>query len=465
MSRATSNGLSITSLLLGLWLGLASLAGCGGDSLRLGLPDGNQVRYVQNKPASGAISASCDTVNASVFVSNEERNRMRIRCVVQLYDRQGNPITDDASIAIEAVVQEQGHAPEDGSEVHFTTTVGSFAPFGNDTATPLQDTYVGTNAGKAVARLYSFPGSSGPGQVTASYETINTNTVTDSIQVTASPGLSYAMEANCKMQRVYDEMEPFVFMLNPSCDPLDVEPMNGEPSHMESGKIHNPRDGLFTIVFYVDGEEAFDDLNNNNQYDPGEVTLGSDISEPFVDSDDDGNYGNNEPFVDVDGDNQWTDANGRWDEYVYVWTTVHIMFTGPPHESADTSHFEPSGVNIEAGGSQQLYLYLMDINHNPIAANDAADSISFSVDGGAELPADELTLKNSMGVEFKDGRILPTSFNEDRDYAVQLDDGDPSQAEPVTLHTMVNWTPAPGNDLYSPVEQTANLGDVTGTAN
>ncbi|RLB52852.1 MAG: hypothetical protein DRI34_14150 [Deltaproteobacteria bacterium] len=451
--------------LLGLGLGLGGLTGCGGDSLRLGLPDGNRVRYVGSKPASGSISASCDTVNASVFVSNEERNGMRIRCVVQMSDREGNAITEDASIAIEAVVQEQGHAPEDGSEVHFTTTVGSFAPFGDDTVEPLQDTYVETHAGKAVARLYTFPGSSGEGRVTASYETINARTVTDSTQVTVSPGLSVVMEANCKMQRVYDEMEHFVFMLNPSCDPLDVEPLTGEPSHMENGTIHNPRDGLFSIVFYVDGEEFFDDQNNNGQYDPGEVTLGSDIAEPFVDADDDGDYGNNEPFVDLDGDNEWSDANGRWDGEVYVWTTTHIMFTGPPHEGSDTTRFEPSGISIEAGGSQRLYLYLMDINHNPIAANGTSDSIEFTIDGGANLQTSELMLTNHMGVEFKDGRILPNSFNENRDYAIDLADADPSQAESVTLHTTVNWTPAPDNDLYSATPQTLNLADVTGTAN
>ena len=449
-----------------LGLALAVATGCGGDSLVLSLPQGNELKYTDPKPSLKDMTVTCDTVNASVYVSPDVRSQLRLRCIVELKDNNGAAITSDASIPVVAEVQEQGHAPEDGSVVIFTTSVGSFEPLGDWNTEPVKETQVETRGGKATALLYTFPGESGEATVTASYRTINESTVTDTVKIQVGTGLGVIVESGCPVKRVYEEGEPFVYVLTPTCDPLDVEPMQGEPSHMEGGTIHNPRDGLFAMTFYVDGEEAFNDLNGNGKYDEGEFAFGTDQGEPFVDANDNGQYDTGEPFVDEDGDGAWTDANGRWDEDKLIWKTARIMFTGPPHESPDTTHFEPSGINIAPGGRQDIYLHLMDINHNPIASNTSYAQIQFTVEGGANISTDTITLEQTMGVVFTDdGKTIEvSSFTESRTYKLTLEDADPNLAENVTVKTTVSWTPAKSNYYSSPELQQVSLSDITGTA-
>jgi hypothetical protein len=445
------------------------LAGCGDDSLLISLPDGNELKYTTVRPSGSAFTASCSTENAGVYVDGEERSQMRIRCTVSAQDISGTKVPSAASIRIVAEVKEQGKSPQDGSDVTFITTAGSFAPFSSSHTTPVKEQDFSTTAGVATAILYSFPGETGEATVTASYFNINSNTVSDSTTIAVSPAIGVMVESGCPVNRVSDyNSDDFIFALSPSCDPKDVEPLPGEPSHMEQGIIHNPRDGLLSMVFYIDGEEGYDDSNGNGQYDPGEPFFGKDLAEPYVDANDNKQFDIGEPYLDVDGNGEWSDANGRWDAETKIWTTVRILFTGRPHESIDTTRFEPSGINIESGGSQTLTLYLMDIKHNPLAVNEgASDRISFTKDGGANISSTTpVSLIKTMGIGFTvDGNIIVDTFNEDRDYQVTLEDADPGSADSITLHTQVDWTPAPDFSGYTSQRQNEVLGDVSGTAN
>ena len=445
------------------------LTGCGGeDSLKLSLPDGNIIEW-------------------------------------------------GSDIKVVASIKEQGNPPADDEEVSFSTTVGSFEPYSGSVRNAVHATTVATMGGKAEATVYSFPGEAGTGQVTASYVTINGTTVKDTVSVTVKGGgqasgagftaacdpqnvsafadnqeraamqvrcvvrvkdirgspvpsasIRSMVEAGCGMTPVPDEeSQDFIFSLSPTCDPIDVEPMTGEPNHLEMNMIHNPRDGLLTIVFYTDGQEGFVDANGNGEYDPGESFAGHDLAEPFVDINDNNEYDTGEPFEDVDGNQEWSPANGRWDEDTKIWTSTKIMFTGRPHESVETTRFEPSGINIENAGSQTLTLYLMDINHNPLSAHEDTDILEFTAEG-AQLTTDSVALKKTMGIKFtNDGAVIASSFEEDRTYEVTLEDYNPepdSVPEAVTLRTSVYWTPAPYFDNYDATQQIEELGNVTGTS-
>ncbi|MBW1871507.1 MAG: hypothetical protein JRJ19_05545, partial [Deltaproteobacteria bacterium] len=292
--------------------------------------------------------------------------------------------------------------------------------------------------------------------------------LSESTTVIVKPAIGFMVESSCGMARTADrDTDDFVYTLTPSCDPKYVEPLNYEPNHMEQGIIHNPRDGLLTIVFYMLGEEGYEDSNSNGIHDPSEPFFGKDLAEPYVDVDDNRTFDVGEPYIDVDGNGEWSDANGRWDEDTTIWTKVHILFTGRPHESVDTSRFEPSGISIASGGSQTLTLYLMDINHNPLAVNDDNDRIEFDREGGADITsAKNINLEKTMGVEFTaDGNIIVDSFNGSRDYQVTLADNDPGNPESVTLSTLVKWTPGPDYDGYNSIDQEEVLGDVSGTTN
>ncbi len=430
----------------------------------------------------------------------------------------GNVIGDGESIRIVAAIKEQGNPPADGEDVSFNTSVGSFEEYSSAVKTAVHSLTAETAGGKADAVLHSFPGEAGTGQVTASYVTINGITVSDTVSITAEGGgaasgkyfsagcdpqnvsvfadaqersamqircvvrvkdirgrtipmanISSMVESGCGMTPIEDEeaQEEFVFSLIPSNDPVDVEPMTGEPYHLEMNTIHNPRDGLLTIVFYTDGQEGFTDTNGNGEYDAGESFAGHDLAEPFVDVNDNNDYDSGEQFLDLDENGEWSPANGTWDPETKIWTSTRIMFTGRPHESPETTRYDPSGISIDDSNSQKFTLHLMDINHNPIAAHEGSDAIELTVEGGAQLAVDSIPLKKVMGVEFtSDGNIIASSFDEDRDYEVTLEDANPGDTTPeaVTLRTSIEWTPAPYFDNYSPTLQTEEIGNVTGTS-
>ena len=425
-------------------------------------------------------------------------------------------------IEVVASISEQGNKPSDDSIVSFSTTVGSFEPYDADgyVTTPVQSQDATTSAGSATIRLYSFPGEGGKtGVVSANYTTINGVGVTGEVTVTIAEGglpsgkflsaqcdadnvqaldaqgdpnqdmkvrcivtvkdimgepvpiakVSYVVEQGCTLSRNQggSTAGEHVFTLIPNCKPADVEPMNGEPNHMAQGVIHNPRDGLLTILFHVRGQEGFTDTNSNGIYDPGEGFVGQDLPEPFLDSNDDGVWTPGETFIDTNEDGQWNPADGRWNEAAEIWTVARVLFSGPPHESVDTTRFEPSGISVDDGGEQTLVLYLMDENHNPIAAHTDNDIIDFYATDVNVTDGDGQRLESGMGVEFGPSGIIVESFNQGRSYQVTLADyypGDPTPRS-VNLATTIDWTPAPRYDDYYPVAASQQLNAVTGTAN
>jgi hypothetical protein len=125
--------------------------------------------------------------------------------------------------------------------------------------------------------------------------------------------------------------------------PFDVAPIAGEPSSDLGApdfcgvQVHNPRDGLVTIIAIADGEEAFFDSNGNGVYDLGEPFI--DQGEPFVDQNDSGAWDPGEWFLDVNGNGTHDDPNGVWDAATKIWTQTVVVYTGTPARM-------PSGANF-----------------------------------------------------------------------------------------------------------------------
>src|SRR5207244_2182502 len=98
--------------------------------------------------------------------------------------------------------------------------------------------------------------------------------------------------------------------------PKDVDPNPGELSvsytdacSPATPTIHNPRDGISTIIASTSGEEAFVDQNANGTYDGDELVdcngncvldVGP-VDEAFVDWNNNGVYDLGEPFRDCNG--------------------------------------------------------------------------------------------------------------------------------------------------------------------
>ncbi|MBI5533151.1 MAG: Ig-like domain-containing protein [Deltaproteobacteria bacterium] len=159
---------------------------------------------------------------------------------------------------------------------------------------------------------------------------------------------------------------------------LDVAPLpellqypakrDAEPS-IPGTVTRNPRDGLVTVIVYVQGEEFFQDDNSNGKWDPGEMFV--DQGEPFVDSNDNGVQDPGEVFIDTaPNDNQWTPPNGKWDSTTTIWTEARILYTGYPNTQGQPVPAllpNPFGL-VEHGATATLEAYFPDLNMNRVQA-------------------------------------------------------------------------------------------------
>ncbi|MDY7225151.1 hypothetical protein [Hyalangium rubrum] len=194
-------------------------------------------------------------------------------------------------------------------------------------------------------------------------------------------------------------MQPFFWTENPIRDygiPINPQENRPEPRRVDPlrpNRVNNPRDNLVAMIAVTTGEEGYDDNNNNGQYDPGEPFI--DLTEPFVDNNDNGTWDVNERFVDTNGNTRWDGKNGVFDSSTLIWVQERLLWTGWPHPTDRTeSPINPTPVvrqldpvpgalvtilHFQAAGSTFL---LADPWYNRIAQNEGGDGCS----GGAIGP-------------------------------------------------------------------------------
>ncbi|MEK7280675.1 MAG: Ig-like domain-containing protein [Nitrospirota bacterium] len=128
----------------------------------------------------------------------------------------------------------------------------------------------------------------------------------------------------------------------------------------------NPLDGLSTIIAVTSGEECFVDNNGNGIYDG--TTIDSfppscDISEPFVDADDDGVFdAGTESYIDANQNGAFDTANGSWDGNILIWRKIQIAFTGGPSQIL----FSPTSFTIANADLEFFDLCVADANANSL---------------------------------------------------------------------------------------------------
>jgi hypothetical protein len=196
--------------------------------------------------------------------------------------------------------------------------------------------------------------------------------------------------------------------------PADVAPLPNEPSYTTvDGKVHNPRDGLVTVMVAIKGEEEFDDLNGNGKWDAGEPFV--DQGEPFVDENDNDTYDNGEYYIDVNGNGHWDGQNGRWDSDSIVWRSTRILWsdlmvkggdclkTVPPHLSI----LCPPNATLADGGNQRVTYEIKDGNLNRLTS---ATNVVISA------PSD-VTLIGSLNFKLDDLYGMDINFGRARELA------------------------------------------------
>ncbi|MBI3180791.1 MAG: hypothetical protein HYZ28_01470 [Myxococcales bacterium] len=175
-------------------------------------------------------------------------------------------------------------------------------------------------------------------------------------------------------------MHPFLWVNNPitmlGSPPNNQEPRRADP--IRPGITMNPRDNLVTMIAFTNGEEGYDDVDNDGQYDNGEPW--DDLTEPFVDDNDNGTWDLDERWVDTNDDGLWNGKNGQYDSSTLIWVQERILWTGIPHPK-DTQGAEPvfrlvapaAPPAIPHFGYDQVTFLLGDPWFNTMAQNGESD--------------------------------------------------------------------------------------------
>jgi hypothetical protein len=197
--------------------------------------------------------------------------------------------------------------------------------------------------------------------------------------------------------------------------PIDVFPLSDEHSYSFSDRchpgtpsVHNPRDGIVSVIAMMAGEEGFIDKNGDGSYNQGEPFI--DLPEPFVDANDNGTQDAGEFFQDLNNDTRWNPANGVWDASTTLWTETRVVYTGQPEGLLDMAN-------------QHYYSRFYSLNTSPIGPTPPVPR--------PPLMADQTY---DVGLWFTDANfnVLPSTTK----YTVEIGMGDPIAASLFTSPPM-----------------------------
>jgi hypothetical protein len=159
-------------------------------------------------------------------------------------------------------------------------------------------------------------------------------------------------------------------------------------------QIYNPQDGVNTILVTAIGEESFDDINGNGIFDAGEHFV--DLSEPYLDADDDGVYDYAEPITDgVDFFAPslaitWpSKVNGRYDPPT-PWVDVNLVDDDGDGNASECDGIQYSNADTtrDGNGTYQVIMNGTTLAHLPVIPGtliiyDQTDPTNYLKDDGA----------------------------------------------------------------------------------
>lgn len=252
-----------------------------------------------------------------------------------------------------------------------------------------------------------------------------------SLVYTTDPGVAGALGGGAAAPEDVDPMGPNGQMTAGTCAcPNDPSQCQGEPCWNDGSKIHNPRDGVVTLVAYV----------------PGAPPSGLDsFGEPYVDANDNGQWDPGEPYLDVNHNGQYDKPSGQQVPQVMLWKAIRMVWSGPVNQTWSSIKANPTTITCTAAacGNSQLTLHLVDGNLNPLAAF-SGSSISLSSTAGTLVPGQIDLVQDDAGMNFDaasgaiDSIGSKSGYQHGADYSgAQLTDTPPSPTS----------TGAPGTDI------------------
>jgi hypothetical protein len=192
--------------------------------------------------------------------------------------------------------------------------------------------------------------------------------------------------------------------------------MSAEPSWMsDDGLVHNPRDGLVTLIAYVQADPAavaaapgmfayqpFVDANDNQVYDA--TPTSPEVPEDFFDEYGDKKYHGENP----------QDTSG--DQPAYLWAQVKVLWTGNIQTMPPVASVSPVTADIQYSQTQTFVFSILDQNFNTVASNDSTnDQVDWNLSPEPDLSLAGGQSATSPLVDPSDprriGMLLDTSFN------------------------------------------------------
>lgn len=178
------------------------------------------------------------------------------------------------------------------------------------------------------------------------------------------------------------------------------------PTTATGGGVKN---GMISILAYTDGEESFSDTNGNGFFDVAELATVDQLSEAFLDEDEDGRHDLAEPYFDVDGDAQYSDhltapsgrlfngvicsaaakSAGHCAQLIHVRSSQVLVAS----TSAVNISIFPSQINL-AGGQVSVVASVADLNGNSPAGG---STVTFSTSAGALSGQTSFTVPDQTG--------------------------------------------------------------------
>ncbi|MFZ5788014.1 MAG: hypothetical protein ACOY3Y_16370 [Acidobacteriota bacterium] len=287
-------------------------------------------------------------------------------------------------------------------------------------------------------------------------------------------------------------MHPFNWVedpLNPAIGPRMNEPRRPDPIRRVNNAplTNNPRDNLVAMIAVTSGEEGFTDTNNNGQFDQGVETF-DDLTEPFVDANDDGTWNENERFIDVNGNRQWDGKNGKWDSNTLIWRQERLLWTGIP-ATEDTlapgspgvpaghkpvySKAMPDTLNLicprpvtssfcsAAGPPTTVVAYIADPWFNSIAKNGDSDTCKISAGDQSPIKIVEATTQTGIAYTYPAGQYYRFVITDARDPQAPPTDQVPRRDPPIPFVGFIDCTFS--SSPKDPYITHINAGTITGT--
>lgn len=220
----------------------------------------------------------------------------------------------------------------------------------------------------------------------------------------------------------------FTFSTTGTFPPVDVAPLAADATQPYPGAraaeinyvsgvvTRNPRDGLVTLLAYVQGEEYFNDTNTNGVRDANEPFL--DQGEPFVDANDNGVQDGAEFYFDSNNNGMWDGPNGVWDQTWTVWADVTLLYTDhtdPLHSYTVPGNYGSCPGGVPKGGFVDLVVHAPDFNRNLIIASSPLTVTHTATSGSVGFSAGNIL----DGYGFHNERVkvnasgAPCDFNSD----------------------------------------------------